>query len=395
MLGTDKHLLNDDGDFSWVDHVPKNAWVLCGNHNINRAKSIDVLARLNCANLNIDPPQKYVESMKIVMKDYDRYGVPWSKVMTKASFKDFMNNVNNEAINALTNFSKDYFMSTWGPTNGLLASLKPALINVQAYEELSNGLAQIDNIKSFKPNAEGYAKVVNYDRFGTRTGRLVVSSGPQILTLKRENRSKLLVSRFKNGSIMYADFSALEVRIALYESNSKSYSGDLYTNLSNDIFDGKVTRDQMKLAIISELYGSSKKSLSSVLEMSEQEVDQFLKQIKATLKTSELKARIKNDFACNGTVTNRYGRKFLAPEPTENILLNTYVQSTGVDVSLLGFKKIVDQFAESDEFVPLFVLHDALIFDCSERLSEAFDGRILSVRVPKFDQTFELKVSKI
>jgi len=75
------------------------------------------------------------------------------------------------------------------------------------------------------------------------------------------------------------------------------------------------------------------------------------------------------------------------------LFVNTFAQSTGVDVSLLGFKSVMDRLG-TDGVRPLFVLHDALIFDVrGDRLGdvEAID----SVEVPLYDARFPLKLEKI
>jgi ABC-type microcin C transport system duplicated ATPase subunit YejF len=50
-------------------------------------------------------------------------------------------------------------------------------------------------------------------------------------------------------------------------------------------------------------------------------------------------------------------------------LINHYVQSTAVDISLQGFLNILQFLKEMDrllDIVPLFILHDAIILDVNE-----------------------------
>ena len=61
----------------------------------------------------------------------------------------------------------------------------------------------------------------------------------------------------------------------------------------------------------------------------------------------------------NGIRRNYFGRPIWnLKEGKENILINNYIQSTAVDVSLIYFTSLVKK---TNPFIPLYVLHDALI----------------------------------
>lgn len=74
-------------------------------------------------------------------------------------------------------------------------------------------------------------------------------------------------------------------------------------------------------------------------------------------------------------VTNFYGRR--VKTETAHTLVNHYVQSTAVDVAMLGFLNILDYVAEigkEDEIVPMFILHDALVLDIHENSFSMING---------------------
>jgi hypothetical protein len=80
-------------------------------------------------------------------------------------------------------------------------------------------------------------------------------------------------------------------------------------------------------------------------------------------------------------------------DKVDHLLVNSYAQSTGVDVSLLGFKSIVDSLG-SDGIRPLFVLHDALILDVrGDRFEDV--QKITSVEIPSFSTKFPIKLDKL
>ena len=77
----------------------------------------------------------------------------------------------------------------------------------------------------------------------------------------------------------------------------------------------------------------------------------------------------------------------------KNTLVNTYVQSTGVDVAMMGFNQVLKQLG-TDGVRPLFVLHDALILDVrNDRLPDV--ESVSSVAVPGYDTEFPLKFEKV
>ena len=58
----------------------------------------------------------------------------------------------------------------------------------------------------------------------------------------------------------------------------------------------------------------------------------------------------------NGWITNMYGRRVQIDEPLDHILVNSYSQSTGADVAMLGFQDILQRFKKLPGVVPLYVL---------------------------------------
>lgn len=79
--------------------------------------------------------------------------------------------------------------------------------------------------------------------------------------------------------------------------------------------------------------------------------------------------------------------------PQDNIFINYYAQSTGVDVALMGFNEIVNRLGP-DGIRPLFVLHDALILDVREdRIRDVESTE--EVKVQGFEQAFLVKAERL
>ena len=120
------------------------------------------------------------------------------------------------------------------------------------------------------------------------------------------------------------------------------------------------------------------------------ELEIFTRRIQKYFKISELKNKLRKNWEENGCIINRFGRRVSIESSSDHILLNSYSQSTGVDVSLLGFSQIVKDFS-GDGFRPLFVLHDALIVDVStEKLRDLLN--LEKISIPSYDQDFPIKI---
>lgn len=252
------------------------------------------------------------------------------------------------------------------------------------------GVGNVKAVSTFVPDHAGFAAPVVYDRFGALTGRLTVTHGPSILTLKREYRD-LLVSD-TGGCIVSVDFAALEARVLLYEAGRRCDEPDLYGMIARDL---GYDRKAVKGAVISELYGSSKYALGKALGIEGRELNSFVRRVKAYFNTKELLSRIKAQFFETGRIINRYGRPVLIDDPMDHIFINYYAQSSGVDVTLLGFSLLVERLARECPGVrPLYLLHDALILDVPLKyLDEVMATR--AVTVPGYVQAFPLKVERL
>jgi hypothetical protein len=180
----------------------------------------------------------------------------------------------------------------------------------------------------------------------------------------------------------------------LYEAGGDCPDADLYEHISSHVFGGKVSRKVAKGAVISELYGSSKEKLGIALGISGVELDTVVRGVRSLFKTPELKKRVKEEFIRSGFIRNRHGRRIAIDEPLDHIFVNSYAQSTGVDVSLLGFSTIVDLLASDPGIRPLFILHDALILDVSSSSLDRVHS-ISSVNVAGYAHRFPVKVERI
>lgn len=192
------------------------------------------------------------------------------------------------------------------------------------------------------------------------TGRLSIESGPNILHLKREHRD-IFVSRFgEDGAILQVDFKSLEPRIlALLQKDD--VPNDIYTDIVK--FIGKdIDRDLVKKATLATIYGMSRYNLATMLKVDN--TKEIIEKINEYFGISLFQKSLSIDLAENKKIQNFYGRNIFVEQGNEHLLVNYFTQSTGVDVSLMGFNQIIDNIKKEELNIdPVFILHDALILD--------------------------------
>jgi hypothetical protein len=390
LLGTGKHLVIDDGAYEWSPVVPSDTWWLDGRCKDNSDWCLDTALKLAGTKLELCPPVRFTNAMSLLTGSLGDAPVPWAKVMPTVEYQTFVRSLTSVVEVAMAASPLDYYHTVWVPGNSVFRALAPMVVDGALWRELvTAGEGNVPATKSFVPGENGFAAPISYDRFATCTGRLTVTSGPQILTLKREHRN-IIRSRYGvDGTVFGLDFAALEVRVLLYEYGRKCDDPDLYNMIAKEL--GK-DRKAIKGAVISELYGSSKAALGKHLGMEGKELSAFVKQVKSYFKTQELLKRVKQQFVTTGYLENRYGRRVLVDEPLDHVLINYYAQSTGVDVTMLGFSQVIERLP--DRAHPIFLLHDAIGLDVHND-DVARVREIDSVRVKGYVQRFPLRLEII
>ena len=250
-------------------------------------------------------------------------------------------------------------------------SLMPAKIDgllLLAFKEIEKNETILSTLNTFNPKS-GYSKNIKYNRFKTTTGRLTVKSGPRILTLPSRCRS-ILKSRFKDGSVFIVDFKSLEPRIARYLS-SNSCGEDIYKDIQEKL-NIDVDRSVIKRFVISTLYGSRSQLIDSI---SKEKIRLILSELNKFFDMKKIK-----DLSYNiddiGIRRNYYGRPLWNLEETkENVLINNFIQSSAVDLTLNYFYDLTTKL-DLESAIPLFVIHDAILFDVKKEYKQFFQDQI-------------------
>lgn len=382
-----------EAGFLWSARVPAKTWHLTGAPKDDSDWCLDTVLKLAGKELHLAPPEPFVRAMSSFSGSLGSLSIPWAKVLPAKAHQSFTKRLVEEVGLAMADAPLDYYREVWVPGNGVFRALQQAAVDRSVWQELIDAEeGNVPALQSFEPGPTGIAHRVVYDRFKTLTGRLTVTSGPQILTLKREHRRCIRSVHGPDGVVVSLDFAALEARVLLYEYGRRCDDVDLYGMIARELGHD---RKAIKGAVISELYGSSKWALGKHLGIEGKELDSFVRKVKAYFNTRQLLDRVKQQFLATGKVINRYGRPVTIDDPLDNIFISYYGQSTGVDVTMLGFKQVIDTLAKKAPRVrPVFLLHDAMLLDVHKEDMPVVES-IKHVRVKGYVQRFPLKLDQI
>lgn len=355
-LGSELDLVVEGSAATWVEAVPDDAWVLDSGRTWAGRDATTVAALAGVEPTFPDGPS----ARAMLELGVDPARVPWSKVVPGWKMRDVVRGVVGDVVGALEGPDCGYYARHYEPSRRLLSSLARAKVDLgRLRSHLDAGGGNVAALESFMPEPDGLAQRVGYDILTGRTGRMKVSSGPQVLTLLRGHRD-VLMSRFDGGSVVMLDYASLEARVAAYEAGHDP-PVDIYADLSARVLGG-APRDTAKVAVLATLFGAGERMLEGCVEPGS--AGWLMDRIRDHFDVEGLTGRLRAErLASGGCIRSRGGRRVPCTS-AGHILYNSYVQSTGVDVALEGFRRVADEMRRLAMLsVPVFVLHDACIVD--------------------------------
>ena len=355
-LGTSDNLMIGDDHFSWAQHVPDDVMIL--GLNKSSAMSLDYVANLfrkPIPTLGGLPHAKFFKSVGLSSSD-----VHWQKAVGTTAYKKTTEDMIKCSKSLMVEYENSDYGTTLSKRLKVLSSLENAFIDkneLTAMIDSEPDTTQTSNLKTFLPinrNCE-YSQVPIYSGVTTSTGRMKIKSGPQILTLRKSHR-RLIKSKWgDDGDIISIDYSSLEPRVAL-ALNGHEPEGDVYEWIDNEIFNGSLGRTRTKILTLSLIYGMSLHSARNKYgDIKHSDKKQLLSMFsvdktKRMLKETDIKE-----------LRNYFGRPIFPDK--ESKLFNSYIQSTAVDIAMLGFDKIISTLRDVGGCRPLFLIHDEIICD--------------------------------
>lgn len=225
------------------------------------------------------------------------------------------------------------------------------ILNDIKYRELNIDINNIQN-KLYKDNALAFYKKIangnkniNYNLYGSITGRLTVKKDSfPILTFPKQYRSIL---KPVNDWFISFDMNAAELRTALALTGKEQPNGDFHQWTVENVYNNELSRAQAKETTTSWLYNSN-----SALSQ------------KYNLELSNLfqKQDLKNKYWLNGYVHTPYNRIIQSDEHHAISYLN---QSTFIDLFHRQIIKVDDYLQNKNSFIA-FMIHDEFVLDVKE-----------------------------
>jgi hypothetical protein len=399
--------------------------VVLGNNEIRKTQSIPDTELLIYGSTELEevakvynkvlpqfPSEPHRRALAGVLGPDDNLDIPWALTMPPRAFKRSIEALATELWDTFSGINIDYYVNHYVQTLPILNQMKRAKIDSRAWMIHKNNPELITPhvLRSFEPDSSWMTDSVHYSKCDTKTGRLKILQGPNILHLPKEQRN-ILISRWgSEGKIMQLDFKALEPRVVLFinsllpsTGNPPSLaSGDLGEDIYQDVLLNlgikNIHRDKVKDVILSQLYGASYEKVVSELK-GIPDPDGFISAVNELFGLDELRARLVQEYESNNRefILSFYGRPLDTRDAKPYMLLNYFAQSTAVDAALYGFKNFLEAIQENELILPLFILHDALILDVHNSALEHLNTikNHCSKNIPLFPNCeFAIKLSR-
>jgi len=385
-LGSNLDLLLDGDMCAWQDGVPEDHWV-CGDRM--RARDIGTIAQAMGQSLllfDMGPQSRMWKSLRKV----GTTGVPWMSALSPRVFKTIVQSIKEQSEKIVELANQGYYGYEFIENRELLLQMESASINTSVLHSLLESERNSTNKTSLLkcvPKSGDKSEVVRYSQTASSTGRLTVTSGPNILTLKKDYR-KIFKSGFEGGQLLQIDIICLEPRVAL-NIMQRNAPYDIYTHVQDEVLGGRISRDEAKIAIIGCLYGMTASTLQRKIPPG-RDAGRILSNIRDYFDVPHMERRLRQQAATTGHIQSFYDRLI----KSDAAHVNHYLQCTGVDAALLGFSWLLEQCRSQDLDVrPIFVIHDAIVLDVREdQISRLRDIAEKGLHVKRMHQRFPVKI---
>tara|TARA_A100001011_G_scaffold353289_1_gene394703 strand:+ start:3056 stop:4249 length:1194 start_codon:yes stop_codon:yes gene_type:complete len=250
---------------------------------------------------------------------------------------DYYNVKNQITKHIIDNTQRPKIYDHLHATSTILSEIKSRKVNIDM-TKLKRALGP-SKINRFFKKLKNMALHVNYDIFGTKTGRLTCKRGTfPILNLDKELR-KFIVPN--NDLFLEIDVNGAELRALLFLLNKKQPSVDIHDWNCKNIFKDSTTRDEAKKRVFAWLYNQESKD-----DLLNAEYD---------------RDSIKNKFFDGQKILTPYNRNI---ECDEFHAVNYILQSFSNDMILEQAQKINLTLKDRNSNIA-FLMHDSLILDYS------------------------------
>ncbi len=358
-----KSLTSTGNGFSWGD-ADENSYILGDPHLY---MSIDPVFEL----LSIDMPKliqpEIVKAFSVLTSNVEN--LPIDGVQSPEKMIMQINKAFKRSRQALEDLQALGYIDTFMECNKTIKRLQRAQVDANSIKAAikAGKIKNVSVAKGFLPMRDGSLSLPEYSITRTLTGRMTITKGPQILTAPKFIR-KFLKSSYPGGKIAQVDFISLEPRVAM-QLTEENLGDDIYNYLSEKLFTSKVSRSVVKKLVLCAVYGASEATLKKGLP-EDVDIKKIVEKTKELLNYKLVVNQQLESFRKTGKIKNYFGRPITPQGSRESLLYNNFIQSSAVDVALLGFGKILDKAPERVR--PIFFIHDAMLIDLHPEDIEEF-----------------------
>lgn len=384
-LGSDHHLVYNGKDWTWSENFLNSSALWGFDHPRDLQSAAEAL------NLHIplfdNTPWSRSQNL-LVNTDSD---IRWFDCMPRQVWKEKVKEAARQLWINFNNKDNSYYITTHTRNREITQGLSRAHIDTVL---LNSRMASSNyNIKrsllKFLPQDGLKCPPFKYSLSKSVTGRMTVYDGPNILTMKRSDRS-IFKSRYSDGAIVEIDIVSAEPRVAL-SLFGKSAEGDIYKELIKKA-NLDITRADAKIATLSALYGASHHTIESKIS-NPAKAFEILDLVKDYFGVPHIEKIIKDQHQNLGYIKNTHGRKIFSDPPS----LNHFIQSSTVDVAFDIFEDLLSKISEFKiDAVPIFIIHDAIVIDVKrsqiKELNKFCKSGLFSKTV---DMNFPVKLKEI
>lgn len=348
LFGNEKYLLMSENECLWA----KNGSI---SHDLyldtNKANTLNDYLSLYGINPLVFIDEKYQKMLSTTGARVPN----WKNSLPQRVYSSKLESLFSFLKNANQLFVEESYAEVYKAGDYILQKLEGFTPNAAVLGSKIENPTVRNTIKSFTPEPDGVTKKVLYNRFKTVTGRLVVKSGPQVLLLPRSMKN-IFKSRYADGSILWIDFVSLEPRFTKLLTSGFTEK-DIYTDVIKE-YSLTCGREKVKAAILSTLFGAGLAKLTEIVGKEAFIIKKAIDEYFSLDRVLELAG----DYT-TGKIKNFFGRPISLKKSSSNIAVNNFVQSSSVDIALMGFSSLIKDHRLPKSVKPLGIVHDALIID--------------------------------
>ena len=218
--------------------------------------------------------------------------------------------------------------------------------------------------------------------YGTVTGR-IATSDPSVMNIsKRGGIKNMYVPSDPNGHILDVDFSGMELRCYGVLSNDTYLQELLWEGAdphsivaaeASERAGREITRGPAKSAVFGKMYGRGLESFKTGLRLDEESALQLIETIENFFPSlNQYHDKVRTDIHKRGELVSYFGRRRRFPLLTRDNVSEVYrqggnfgIQSMASDVNLYCMLHMFSLLKETGA-IPLFPVHDSIVFDVKE-----------------------------